>query len=85
MSTETKTVKLELHYHGSDEVITCHNTTMTRNEMRALMVWLATRTNAKSLSENCAVATTRLYYLLKAANTDITELEDAVRGPLENP
>ncbi len=84
MSTETKTVRIELDYHGSDEVVVARETKLTRDEMRAFMVWLSGRTISSFPSDNSAVAASRIHQMLKAAEQRITELEDEIQ-PLQNP
>jgi hypothetical protein len=75
-------VQISLDYHSADgkEIIQHHNTSMTRNEMRALMVWMGRLKVSDFPSENAAVAAARIHSLLSTANREITEEERTVPG-----
>lgn len=75
---EDKPVLISIDYHsivhGDDEVITHHDITLTRLEMRALMVWFAKQTPGRTPSENCMSGINRLYALFSGANQAIDDL-----------
>ena len=69
-------------YHGVDEISIRHETLMTRNEARALMVWMQSQHGKHFPSENCEVAFVKLHWLLRQAENDITSEEAILQGSL---
>ncbi len=82
---EDHTVMMSIDYHGLDEVVDHQDCTMTRNEMRAIMVWITTLTFGDTPSQNCVTGLGKLYHLLRTSNNSITDAKDKVCGPLRNP
>lgn len=79
MSTSTQTVMISLDYHGSDEIITRHETMMTRMEMRALMLYMLKRHIRDFPCENCAIAFSKIAWMLRAVEHTICDMEEDAR------
>jgi len=74
--TEEKPVLISIDYHSADddEIITHHDITLTRLEMRALTVWFAKQSPGKMPSENAMSGANRLYALFSKADNAIDDL-----------
>ncbi len=67
------TVLLSVDYHGEDEVMDHQDVTMTRKELRAVMVWISRLTVGSFPSDNCATGAHKIYSLLQRSNNSVTE------------
>ncbi len=66
-------VLLSVDYHGLDEVVDHQDVMMTRNELRAVMVWLAKLTISGLPSENCVSGINKIYHLFRTSNNEVSE------------
>ncbi len=74
---------ISLDYHGIDEIVNRQETTLTRNEIRSLMIWMQKQRGKYFPSENCEVAFVKLHWLLIQAHNDITSNEAELPEPLD--
>ncbi len=75
------TVLVSVDYHGQDEVVDHQDVTMTRNELRAVMVWMSRLTISGLPSENCVLGVNKIYHLLTKSNSEVTEAKRQIGGP----
>ncbi len=85
MNSEDHTVMISVDYHGTDEVVDRQEVTMTRNEMRAIMVWITKLRFGDCPSQNLITGLGKFYHLLRTSNTSVTEAKEQLYGPLRTP
>lgn len=85
MNKDENTVLMSVDYHGLDEAITRHECVMSRNEMRAIMVWITKLTFGDLPSRNLVTGLGKFYYMLRDTNSAISELKRQNPGPGEGP
>lgn len=67
------TILLSVDYHGMDETSLRYDVPLTRNEMRALMIYFGKMSVASTRTKNCASIIVKLYHMFCQLNMAIEE------------